>query len=87
MRIITNHVCAIKALTATSVNSLDHATLCSSYENVINLAHILHSSENLTNQFTALATKNEDLVLKHDTAIADQNVLTAHVMQLKAQLI
>jgi hypothetical protein len=87
MRIITDHVCAIEALAATSVNSLDHAMLCTSYENAINLAHTLHSTENLTDRFAALVTENEDLVLERDTAIADHNTLTAWVMQLMAQLI
>jgi hypothetical protein len=60
--------------------------LLSSYENVISLTHTLHSSENLTNQFTALATENEDLMLKGDTTIANYNTLTAWVTQLEAQL-
>jgi hypothetical protein len=49
MKIITNHVCTIKALTATSVDSLDHTILYTSYKNTINLACTLHSSKNLTN--------------------------------------
>jgi hypothetical protein len=86
MRIITDHVYAIKALATTSMNSLDHAMLLSSYENTISLAHTLHSSENLTDRFTALATKNKDLALEQDAAIADQNTLTTRVTQLEAQL-
>jgi hypothetical protein len=64
MRIVTNYVHAIEALAAASADSLDHAMLRSSYKNAISLAHTLHSSKNLSDQFTALATKNEDLVLK-----------------------
>jgi hypothetical protein len=60
--------------------------LHSSYENMINLTHTLHSSENLTDQFATLVTENKDLALEHDTAITDCNVLTAWVMQLEAQL-
>jgi hypothetical protein len=86
MRIIADYVCAIEALAAASVDSLDHATLCSSYENVISLAHALHSSKNLTNRFTTIATENEDLTLERDAAMADRNTLTAHGTQLKAQL-
>jgi hypothetical protein len=71
VRIVADHVRAIEALAAASVDSLDHTMLYSSYENAISLAHALHSSENLTNRFTTLATKNEDLALEQDTAIAD----------------
>jgi hypothetical protein len=87
IRIIAGYAHAIEALTATSANSLDHATLLSSYENVISLAHALHSSENLTDQFATLATENEDLVLERDTAITDRNTLTTWVTQHEAQLI
>jgi hypothetical protein len=86
MRIITDHVRAVKALTGTSANSLDHATLCSTYENAIDLARVLHSSENLTDRFAMLVTENEDLTLKHDATIADCNALTTRVKQLEAQL-
>jgi hypothetical protein len=48
MRIISNYTCAVEALAAASVDSLDYATLCSSYKNAINLAYALHSSKNLT---------------------------------------
>jgi hypothetical protein len=71
MRIIADHIRAIEALATTSTDSLDHAMLHSSYENAISLAHALHSSENLTDQFTALATENEDLMLERDAAVAD----------------
>jgi hypothetical protein len=64
MRIITNHVHTIKALATASMDSLNHTTLCSSYENVISLTCTLYSSKNLTDQFAALATENEDLVLE-----------------------
>jgi hypothetical protein len=86
VRMIADYVCAIEALAATSVDSLDHATLCSSYENAINLPCILYSSENLTNQFAALVTENEDLMLECDAANINRNMLTAQVMQLEAQL-
>jgi hypothetical protein len=86
IRIIADHTRAIEALAAASANSLDHAMLLSSYENTISLARILHSSKNLTNQFAALATENEDLALKRDAAITDGNTLTAWVTQLEAQL-
>jgi hypothetical protein len=64
IRIIADHTRAVKALATTSANSLDYAMLLSSYENAIILAYALHSSENLTDQFAALATKNEDLALE-----------------------
>jgi hypothetical protein len=86
VRIVSDHIRAIEALAAASADSLDHARLRSSYENAINLARALHSSENLTDRFTALVTENEDLTLERDAAIADRNVLTARVMQLEAQL-
>jgi hypothetical protein len=86
IRIIANHARAVEALATASANSLDHAMLLSSYENTISLTHALHSSKNLTNQFTALATENEDLALERDTTVADRNTLTARVTQLKAQL-
>jgi hypothetical protein len=86
VRIITDHARAIEALTAASADSLDHAMLLSSYENVISLTHILHSSENLADRFATLATENEDLALERDAAIANRNTLTARVTQLEAQL-
>jgi hypothetical protein len=86
VRIISDYACAIEALAAASTDSLDHTTLCSSYENTINLAHALYCSENLTDRFATLVTKNEDLMLEHDATIADCNALTAWVMQLEAQL-
>jgi hypothetical protein len=86
MRIISDHTRAIEALAAASMDALDHATLRSSYENAINLAHALHSSENLTDRFAALVTENEDLALERDAAVADRNALTARVTQLEAQL-
>jgi hypothetical protein len=61
--------------------------LLSSYENTISLTCMLHSSENLTDQFTALDTENKDLTLERDAAIADRNTLTAWVTQLEAQLV
>jgi hypothetical protein len=86
MRIVADYVRAVEALAATSADSLDHATLRSSYENAISLARTLHSSENLTDQFTALGTENKDLALERDAAVADRNTLTARVTQLEAQL-
>jgi hypothetical protein len=86
VRIVADHVRAVEALAAASTDSLDHAMLCSSYENAISLARTLHSSENLTDRFTALATENEDLALKRDAAVANRNTLTARVTQLEAQL-
>jgi hypothetical protein len=76
MRIITDHIHPIEALAATSADSLNYAMLCSSYENAISLTSTLHSSKNLTDQFTTLPTENKDLVLKQDTAIANRNTLT-----------
>jgi hypothetical protein len=64
MRIIADHVRAVEALTTTLMNAIDHAMLCTSYENAINLAHMLHSTENLTDQFATLATENKDLALE-----------------------
>jgi hypothetical protein len=86
VRIIADHTRAVEALAAASTDSLDHATLLSSYENVISLARALHSSENLTDRFAALATENEDLALERDATITDRNTLTARVIQLEAQL-
>jgi hypothetical protein len=86
VRIVADHIRAVEALAAASADSLDHATLHSSYENAISLARALHSSENLTDRFTALATENEDLALERDAAVADRNTLTALVTQLEAQL-
>jgi hypothetical protein len=86
MRIVSNHVHTVEALTAASADSLDHATLHSSYENAINLTSILYSSKNLTDQFAMLVTKNKELTLEYDTAITNHNALTTWVMQLQAQL-
>jgi hypothetical protein len=86
VRIVADHVRAVEALAAASTNSLDHATLLSSYENAISLARTLHSSKNLTDQFATVATENEDLALERDATVADHNTLTARVTQLEAQL-
>jgi hypothetical protein len=86
VKALANHVRAVKALTAASADSLDHATLSSSYEHAINLARVLYSSENLTNRFAVLVTENKDLALERDPATADCNMLTAWVTQLQAQL-
>jgi hypothetical protein len=86
IRMIADHTRAIAAVVTASANSLDHTTLLSSYENAISLARTLHSSENLTDQFAALATKNEDRALERDAAVANRNTLTARVTQLEAQL-
>jgi hypothetical protein len=87
MRIVTDHIHAIEALAAALADSLDHATLRSSYENAISLTRILHSSENLTDRFATVATEKEDLALESDAAIADRNTLTARVTQLEAYLV
>jgi hypothetical protein len=86
VRIVADHVRAIEALTAASAKSLDHAMLRTSYENAINLARGLHSSENLTDRVAALAAENEDLPLERGAAVAEHNALTARVTQLEAQL-
>jgi hypothetical protein len=49
VKIITGHTRTLEALAATSVDSLDHATLRTSYENAINLTRTLHCSKKLTN--------------------------------------
>jgi hypothetical protein len=87
MRIVADHIHTIKALAATSANSLNYGTHCGRYENTINLSHTLYSSKNLTDQFTMLVTENNDLMLKRDTAIADHNALTTQFIQLEAQFI
>jgi hypothetical protein len=86
MRIVSDYVHAIEALATASVDSLDYAMLYSSYKNTTNLAGTLYSSKNLTNWFAILATKNEDLTLQWDDAIANHNTLTTRVTQLQAQL-
>jgi hypothetical protein len=86
IKIFANHICDIEAIAATYAGSLNHTTLYSSYENTINLTHALHSSKNLTDQFTMLVTENDDLILEYNTAIADLNMLTTQVMQLEAKL-
>jgi hypothetical protein len=86
VRILADHARAIEALAATSADSFDPATLRMSYEGAVNLAHALNTSENLTDQFTALAAKIEDLSLDRDAAIADRNMLSTWVTQLESQL-
>jgi hypothetical protein len=86
MRILADHARAIKALAATSGDSFDPVTLLVSYEGAVNLAHTLNTSENLTDQFTALATKINDLSLDRDAAIANRNMLSTCVTQLESQL-
>jgi hypothetical protein len=86
MTIIASHTCTIEALTATSGDLLNHARLCISYKNTINLGCAVHSSENLTDQFAALLTETEDLVLEPNAAITDCNALTTWVVQLEAHL-
>jgi hypothetical protein len=86
VRIPADYAYAIKALAATSANSFNPATLRMSYEGVVNLTCTLNTSKNLTNQFTAHTTKIEDLSLNRDATIADCNMLSAQVTQLKSQL-
>jgi hypothetical protein len=64
MTIIADHAWGLQALAVTSAGSLHHATLCTSYENAINLAGTLHCHENLTDRFTTLLTEIKDLALK-----------------------
>jgi hypothetical protein len=85
IRIVTDYIHGIEALAIASIDSLDYAMLYSSYKNAINLTYILHSSKNLTNRFTALITKNKDLMLECGTTITNHNVLTTWVIQLEAQ--
>jgi hypothetical protein len=86
VRILADDAHAIKALATTSANSFDPATLRVSYEGAVNLAHALNTSENLTDQFTALTAKIEDLSLNRHAAIADCNMLSTWVTQLESQL-
>jgi hypothetical protein len=64
MRIVADHIHTVEALATASMDSVNYATLHSSYENMISLTHALHSSKNLTNWFTDLTTENEDLTLE-----------------------
>jgi hypothetical protein len=77
MTIITSHTHTFNTLTTTSTESLDYSIYSMSYENAINLAYALYSSKNLTDQFTALLTKTEDLILEYDATLANRNTLTA----------
>jgi hypothetical protein len=86
MRILADHARAIEALAATSADSFDPATLRGSYEGAVNLTRALNTSENLTDRFTALAAKIEDLSLDRDAAVADRNTLSTRVTQLESQL-
>jgi hypothetical protein len=86
VRILTDHAHAIEALAATSADSFDPATLCVSYEGAVNITHAFNTSKNLTDQFTALAAKIEDLSLDRDATLADCNILSTHVTQLESQL-
>jgi hypothetical protein len=79
MKIIAGHAYALKALTTTSVDRLDYATLHTSYKNAMNLTHTLYSTENLTDWFATLVTETEDLMLEHNATITDHNTLTAQV--------
>jgi hypothetical protein len=49
-------------------------------ENAINLTHTLHSSENLSDWFTAFITGTEDLILKCNATMANCTMLTAQIM-------
>jgi hypothetical protein len=82
VKIITGYGRALEDLTATSADSLHHAMHCTSCKNVINVAHMLHSSENLSNQFATVSTDTENVTLECNTAIAEPNELTTHVLRL-----
>jgi hypothetical protein len=86
LRILADHAHTIKALATTSADSFDPATLHVHYEGAVNLAHALNTSKNLSDQFTALAAKIEDLSLDKDATIANHNMLSTYVTQLEAQL-
>jgi hypothetical protein len=81
-----DHARTIEALAATSTDSFNPAMLRASYEGAVNLAYALNTSKNLTDRFTALATKIEDLSLDQDAAVADHNMLSTCVTQLESQL-
>jgi hypothetical protein len=48
VKIIANHTCGLKALTAASADNLDPTMLHTQYNNAIQLAHALNASENRT---------------------------------------
>jgi hypothetical protein len=89
VKIIAGHAHTFNAPTAActeSLESIDHSILSTSYENTINLTRAVHSSENLTNWFTALLTETEYLTLEPDASLANYNALTttAHVTRVPA---
>jgi hypothetical protein len=86
VEIVTGYTCPIKAFTATSADSLDHAMLHTTYKNAINLACTLHSSKNLTDWFAALVTETEHLMIQCNATIANCTTLTAPIVRLNTQL-
>jgi hypothetical protein len=86
VEIVPSHTYPLEALTATSADSLEHTILHTSYKNAINLACAVYLTKNLTNQFAALATEAEDIMLQYDTTITNYTLLTTHIIRLKAQL-
>jgi hypothetical protein len=69
IKIIASHTPVLEAVTTPYIDLLDYATLCTSYENAINLACTLYSRENLSIQFTILVIETEDLILRYNSTI------------------
>jgi hypothetical protein len=86
VKIMATHTHGLEALATVSVDNLDPATLCTHYNNAIQLARALNASENLTEQFTTLLSDTETLTNERDAATADLNTATTQLTQLRTQL-
>jgi hypothetical protein len=79
VKIMATRARGLEALAAASADNLDPDTLHTRYNNAIQLAHALNTSENLTERFATLTNKR-------DAATADLNTATTQLTQLRTQL-
>jgi hypothetical protein len=86
VRIMADHARGLEALAAASADNLDPATLCTRYNNAIQLARALNASENLTESFATLLSNIEALTNERDAATTDLNTASTQLTQLRTQL-
>jgi DNA uptake protein ComE-like DNA-binding protein len=86
VKIIAGYARHLEALTAASTDNLDPAMLRTQYNNAIQLAHALNTSENLTKQFATLLSDTETLTNEWDATTADLNTASTQLTQLRTQL-
>jgi hypothetical protein len=86
VKIIAGHAHSLEALAAASADNVNPATLCTRYNNAVQLARALNASENLTERFATLLSDTETLTNERDAAAADLHTAITQLTQLRTQL-